>query len=326
MKDHREEEVKLRKYLLGELTLEQQVLVEQRLFLDDDYSHLAEAIEDELIDQYTSHDLTAGERTQFETHFLRRPEHSQDLRIAQALKRFVVSQPIVGGQKSFFFSTFWRRPIIGISFATLLIVLSVIGWITFRSLLRQDKAPQLQGQDLKPVATPANGQRKVDDVRPEEIANRSGSNKGPVEANERKVNERKRPRSGVRPNSSSESLALASVVEFTIPPGGLSRSEAPSKSRMVTISSEVETVILILPLTTTQDYDSYRATLKSRGRTVHNFPDLKSEVDEEQGKVVPLKIPAKMLRPQNYEIELSGVAQDQRLMEPTTYFFQAERK
>ena len=172
--------------------------------------------------------------------------------------------------------------------------------------------------------TPANGQRTPNDVPTEETANRSESNKGAVEANERTGNERKRPQPGVR-SSSPDDSALTSVVAFTIPPGGFSRSEGQSKSRIVTISSEVETVILRLPLTT-QDYDSYLAILKSRGRTVRRFTNLKSKVDAELGKVVPVKVSARMLRPQNYEIELSGIAPDQRPTEPTAYSFQVDRK
>ena len=37
MKQHLEEDTELRRYLLGEATLEEQVSVEARLFLDDEY-------------------------------------------------------------------------------------------------------------------------------------------------------------------------------------------------------------------------------------------------------------------------------------------------
>ena len=62
MKEDVEHEAELRQYLLGELTLEEQVLLEQRLFLDSEYAQLAQSVEDDLIDDYVHDDLTEAER------------------------------------------------------------------------------------------------------------------------------------------------------------------------------------------------------------------------------------------------------------------------
>jgi hypothetical protein len=53
-----EQETRLRQYLLGELDLKDQVLVEQRLFLENQYAELAQAVEDDLVDDYVHDDLT----------------------------------------------------------------------------------------------------------------------------------------------------------------------------------------------------------------------------------------------------------------------------
>ena len=80
MKQDPEQESQLRRYLLGELRLEEQVLIEQRLFLDRDYAELAQGVEDDLIDDYVHDDLTPVERQEFETHFLSIPQdlHTSD--------------------------------------------------------------------------------------------------------------------------------------------------------------------------------------------------------------------------------------------------------
>lgn len=317
MREQQEEEVKLRRYLLGELTLEQQVLIEQRLFLDDEYSLLAQAVEDDLIDDYAYHGLDARERVSFENHFLPRPEHRADVRIAQALKRFVVAQPVPAGRESFFRSLFWRRPMIGISFAALLILLTVFGWIIVRYVRSQRNAPQIEARDQGSAPVTPNDQNRPSDVRPEQAADRTPSNQESPEANKRDANERPRePRPSGRQS--------ASVMAVTLAPGGLVRGSTQPTS--VALSPDVETVILRLPLTATREYDSYLAILKRGGRTVHKFANLKSEVDEELGKIVAVKIPAKLLRAQTYEIELSGITAEQRSMEPAIYSFQVDRR
>jgi len=320
MREQQEEEVKLRQYLLGELTLEQQVLVEQRLFLDDEYSLLAQAVEDDLIDDYAYHSLDARERVSFENHFLPSPEHRADVRIAQALKRFAVAQPVSVGRESFFRSIFWRRPMIGISFATLLILLTFVGWIIVRYVRNQRNAPQIEAHDQRSVPITPNDENRPNHVRPEQAADRTPTNQESPEANKRDANERPREPEP-RPSSGRQS---SSVMAVTLAPGGLVRGSTQPTS--VAVSPDVETVILRLPLTASGEYDSYLAILKRGGRTVQKFAALKSEVDNELGKIVPVKVPAKLLRAESYEIELSGITAERRSMEPAVYSFQVNRR
>ena len=90
-----EQEHKLRRYFLGELKFEEQVLVEQQLFLDNDYAEVAQVVEDDLIDDYLHDDLTVDERRRFEGRFLKRPEREVDLRIANALSRYIAPSTFV---------------------------------------------------------------------------------------------------------------------------------------------------------------------------------------------------------------------------------------
>src|SRR5436190_443284 len=93
MKEDLTQEKELRRYLLGELTLEEQVVIEQRLFLESEYAELAKALEDDLIDDYVRHDLPAKEQAEFETHFLTQPEHLEDVKIADALNKHWPENP-----------------------------------------------------------------------------------------------------------------------------------------------------------------------------------------------------------------------------------------
>jgi CHAT domain-containing protein/Tfp pilus assembly protein PilF len=83
------EEISLRAYLLGELTLDEQTRIEERLLLDSDYVDLLEIIEDELIDSYLRDTLSKRERKEFENHFVATPQGRRQLRMAVALRKYV---------------------------------------------------------------------------------------------------------------------------------------------------------------------------------------------------------------------------------------------
>ena len=89
MKEQSEDEVVLRQYLLGALTQEEHALVEERLFLNPDYFRQLQAAEDDLIDDYVYEELPVADRDRFETHFLSDPVRRQDLKIAQALRKYI---------------------------------------------------------------------------------------------------------------------------------------------------------------------------------------------------------------------------------------------
>lgn len=79
----------IRRYLLGELTQdEQSAPVEERLLLDDDFFEEFELVKEDLIDQYVSRELSDEERESFEQQFLTTPERRESLRQAQVLARY----------------------------------------------------------------------------------------------------------------------------------------------------------------------------------------------------------------------------------------------
>jgi CHAT domain-containing protein len=79
----------LRRYLLGELTEEEQrAPVEEGLLIDDDCFEEFELVKEDLIEQYVNDELTSAERESFEQHFLTTPERREHLRHAQAIARY----------------------------------------------------------------------------------------------------------------------------------------------------------------------------------------------------------------------------------------------
>jgi hypothetical protein len=367
MKQHLEDETELRRYLLGELALKERVLIEEQLFLDDNYLLRVKAVEDDLIDDYVYDELTAGEREKFETHFLDKPGGRDDLRIAAALKRYISSEtgaaeteahdPAPGtflsaanpsgvaprparGRESFFASLFGRRPVVGFSFAAAaLIILSVIVWFAVDSATRQDRERPLQAQDsAPPQTTPVERQQNTSPVNspvnagdPDEAvetAERQDTKRGGTEEDDRRRAEQARQQAGrtrdLSPTPRQTRQTPTRVVAFLLLPGGSVRGGGASNN--VEVSSDVGTVILRLPLAGRDEYDSYRATLQTGGRTTRTWAGLKPETDAEFGQVVPLQVPASLLRQQSYQIKLSGITATGQTRNLTSHTFQVERK
>lgn len=93
MKDANEEEFLLRRYLLGELAEGEQESVEERFITDRDFKERVLVIEDELVEDYLSSELSEAEEALFVRHFLSTPEQRRRLRIADTLKKHLAAKP-----------------------------------------------------------------------------------------------------------------------------------------------------------------------------------------------------------------------------------------
>lgn len=83
----------IKKYLLGEITDEEQLReIEESIFTDEKYYQKLLLIEAELADQYAGGELNADERAKVERIFLATPERSQDLSFALAVKEFLAGR------------------------------------------------------------------------------------------------------------------------------------------------------------------------------------------------------------------------------------------
>src|SRR5262245_30680755 len=87
MRTERVDELLLARYLLGNLTEDEQIRVEDRAFADPDYMGALNAAEADLIDDYVKGELAQGDRLAFESRFLTSPQRRKKVEFAQALAR-----------------------------------------------------------------------------------------------------------------------------------------------------------------------------------------------------------------------------------------------
>ena len=77
----------LQRYLLGDLSEQEQDGIEELYFTDDDYLDKLLVAENELIDDYLRGKLSAAERRKFERNYLTTPEKRQRVQLDQRLRR-----------------------------------------------------------------------------------------------------------------------------------------------------------------------------------------------------------------------------------------------
>lgn len=141
----------IRRYLLGQLLPDEQTEIEQRLLSDSDFFQEIVIGEEELIDDYVTHQLTDSEIQAFDTHFLVTDERRKQLRFASRLAEYLdesnetevdeaVSESPTGpsstsfvepGRKRSFFSFFpTLSPALSYSFAAVMLLAFVgIMWL-----------------------------------------------------------------------------------------------------------------------------------------------------------------------------------------------------
>jgi len=73
------------RHLLGELTMDEELNVMERLIVDDDYKKQLEIAEHELIAAYTLENLTETQRGRFERYFFDSEEKQEKLRFAETV-------------------------------------------------------------------------------------------------------------------------------------------------------------------------------------------------------------------------------------------------
>jgi hypothetical protein len=87
LKEELESERTIIRYLLGELSAEEQSLLEERYFSDPDFLELVLATEDELVDAYVQDRLAQDQRRRFESYFLSSADGREKVELARIMSR-----------------------------------------------------------------------------------------------------------------------------------------------------------------------------------------------------------------------------------------------
>ena len=93
LSNNREPE-KMKQYLLGKLSPENLIALEEKLLRDVDFYEQVLIAEDDLVDDYLADHLSGPECERFESYFSISPERRQKVRFGKALRRYILAEGV----------------------------------------------------------------------------------------------------------------------------------------------------------------------------------------------------------------------------------------
>ena len=329
-----DDETLIRRYLLGELSEEDQRLLEERLMTDEAYFQQLLLLEDDLADDYVQDKLSPSEQARFENHFMAAPERRQKVKLAMALRRYVAEQaspalpepapagpPPAAGWRVL---TAFRRlaPMkAGLALAGLLLLVTAgalglfIQTVRQRTQIQQRQAWQAELQRANQALQQQLAEQQARQATlPPPRAHQPGQGHPPG-----------RDPAAEKPAAPlTEPARHAPVVALALEPG---RTRAAVPAAQVELPANTRTLQLQLTLEDDR-YPHYHAELRTaEGTSVWKRGHLPSQ-PRGAGKAVVVVAPAGGLTPGDYLVTLSGETPDRNYDDHrvATYFFRLTKK
>ena len=291
-------ERELKQYILGQLTELEEGRYEERLMSDDEFFRevegLAEVVQDELVEDYLSGELTGEQKSAFEQRLPRSSEARAKLSLGRALlaigKR---KQPRPSWGERF---RLWTQPLLqpapalasGLAFA----LLAGGAWSVSRVWDLQNQLAQADAQQTLLTAIRESLSRQLEQER--QLSSRMT----------RRFEEADSRLAGLEKSLETvQSRGIAALASFILKPG-LQRSGGETTQVPITSGQKLVELKLDLGL---DDYQSYRATLyDSSGDEVLAQSKLRA-VSSGDNVYVVLQLPTQVLHGDDYQVRLSGV-------------------
>jgi hypothetical protein len=292
------------RYLLRDLSGEEQVRLEEEYFGDEDFFEQVLIAEDELIDGYVRGELSARERELFEKHFMLSEKVHQRLEFARLLNQSTLLSAATTD------STRTRKPA------------RVNWWQSSLAFLR----PQNSILRFAPVALFfLFGALALFSVSRWRSENRRTLAQQQQETNQPQGQQRggtQGPPVSVPSNQNSKSPLPATLL---LVPGSV---RGAGEAHTLSISRDADQALVQIVLEE-DSYRLYRAEVrKVRGADVALWKDdaLESQATDSGLRAIGLRIPAKLLTAGDYKVRLGGVTDGRGIEALADYTFRVVRK
>jgi hypothetical protein len=328
------DEQNFRKYLLGDVSPQEQEELELWLMSDHEACDSLEAAEDELIDESLVGKLKGHDLEQFNNHFLAAPERRRKLQFARSLHRFIegstqsdappVSEmaatvavsPSHGplSQPSEVKGSFWHtvsdflrsRPAFQYAVSALVVLIAAGSvWSVFRTAHLQRELDAATDRITQTVRERDEIKRQLDEKQ--SLAERLSAQ---VEALEETVK-------GMRASPTSQTLLAFNLIPGTVRSSSeIQRIAIPANARLVQFS------LILLD----DNYDSYRAVLlNDDGKELWTRDGIAATATRD-GKAVVLTVPADLLPNGDLRFSLWGVSDSRPPESINTFNFHVVRQ
>ncbi|MFL6216844.1 MAG: hypothetical protein ACJ74J_23380 [Blastocatellia bacterium] len=322
------------RYLLGDLTEEEQVEVEERAFQDPLCLRSIEAAESDLIDAYVRRELSERERGQFEGRFFASAERRRKVEFARALARVAPEFAVVekgARQSGVKASITWPgvvraflaglNPVARYALAAAAVLVMIGGaWLITDSVrLRAQLAGLRAEQQARERDEHALQQQVADErARREEMSTELERERDERERSQQVIGELQR-----QLEESTTRPPPAAIVSLALWPG-LSRNDSARPKLILPQSAQrVKVEVGIEP---EDEYRSFGAELRAPGGAqVWSQGDLAAH-RVRAGRAVILNLPARLLKAGDYELLLKGMTSQGTTEEIAYHYFEVLRK
>lgn len=321
-------ETLIARYLLGELSEEQQVEIEDRAFEDKDYLASITAVENDLIDDYVRNELSGAERQQFEKRFLASAERRKRVEFARALAGVMSEQAVpqkimVQETKSWSWMDSIYAFINGLSPAAKMAFVSAVpllligaGYLSIETLRLRRELTEVRAQNQ----SQQNSQQQALETerhRNQELNALLSQEKQQREQTDESLRELSEAGDAVNP------APRPVIASLTLLPG-LSRG-GDNKPNLV-VPEDARLVRLQIGIDPEEPYKSFNVELLTlAGRQVWTREKLNAR-NRRGARAVGLTLPATVLKPGDYELRLRGVTESGAAEDVGFYYFTVRKR
>lgn len=293
------ESTRARRYLLGDTSEDDCSAIEREYFGDDAAMNQIAAAEEDLVEDYLAGRLAPDERRRFDRHYLMSPQHRRRVDVIRRLSA-MADRP----------SSRWAAQWWGLAAAALL-VLAAGGYLLadnlrLRHLMTESRATRaaLEAREQQ-LQADLNQQRAADADMAKELARLQQS----LTRLEARAPGDQQGRTPV--------IASFLLLPALRGPGDVSTASLPSETSDVRLQLKLES----------DDYPRYSVALKdpATNRILWRSAQLKPKAVGES-KLVSITVPATLLKPQHYSLELTGVRTQSGVDFVASYAFKVMRE
>lgn len=315
----------LRRYLLDTLEEGRRLQLEERLVTDPDAFEALGVIEDELTEEYLDGTLTGVEKLGFERHSLSSPLRRRAPSFFRALKTRASISAAEQPESSRRDVASWFRPVrlqpvwLGAAAAVLVTSLAASIWLALRQDSLQGQIAQMQAEAVEPgAALPSTSAEGSLPLQLRELTARKRELEAQLETERQQRVQaetlvQKLERAAHRPSTSIPTFALVA---------GLLRGGGTLARVAVPLDAEVVRLVLDLP---GDEYPQYRAALHDvDGDELWAQSKMKAESTEEQ-VVLSLLVPTPLMPHGDYQLKVSGIAEEGEPEGVASYTFRVIR-
>lgn len=325
-------ETLIARYLLGELTEEQQIEIEDRAFSDREFMASVTAVENDLIDEYVRGEMSETDRRRFESRFLISESRRKRVEFARTLVHLLPEMRVTERETRKVSATrsSWRDALaaliqglnpagrIALATAALLVLLGG-AWLITQTLTLRSRLNRLQAQQASQQNDRETLQRRVEAERRrnEELADQLNQEKQQRAQSDESL--RQLSETVKQPNDAPRSI----IASLTLLPG-ISRGASTQPKLILPPNASVAR--LHIGVEPEEDYKMFGVELRTTGGRTVWVRDSLTTRSSRGGRSIRLTLPASALLPGEYELRLKGVPETGPTEDVGFYYFEVMKR